>query len=249
MKFNDAANFFFQHPAFNGAYGKFAVAPKITSMLRRPSFEPVVNDIVQMYSTPLTYHNYNHAFLVADAAYSIAVAHDMESIETKALIIAALLHDANHQGNKNDAVNIEASLACAENIIYDSRTSNLIGMNPATRAIILDAIRCTEFDGKTRTFPHEPTTKVAKILRDADLLNFQYASWPQIFTSLCLEIGRPLDKIYDVAGFSEYIAENVEFLSAQTIYSDVAGIRTVQNARDKYFKQVKQVLTTFKFGA
>jgi hypothetical protein len=51
----------------------------------------------------------------------------MESIETKALIIAALLHDANHQGNKNDAVNIEASLACAENIIYDIRTSNLIG--------------------------------------------------------------------------------------------------------------------------
>jgi hypothetical protein len=221
MKFNDAAHFFFQHPVFNGAYSNLAVTPKITSMLRRPNFEPIVNAIVQLYVKPLTYHNYNHAFFVADTAYVIALAHGMESIETKALVIAALLHDANHQGDKKDSVNVAASMDCAEELIYDSRTSNLLGMNPAIRAMILDAIRCTEFDGATRTFPYEPTTKVAKILRDADLLNFRYAIWPQIFTGLCLEIGRPKDKVYTISSFSEYLAENIEFLSAQTIYSDV----------------------------
>ena len=248
MKHNAVAHFFFQHPVFNGAYSDSGIHPKVTSLLRRPNFEPVVNDIAQLYTKPLTYHNYHHACLVADTAYSLAIAHDMDGTETKALVLAALLHDADHQGDKDDHVNVMASIKCAETIIYDSRTSNIIGMTPAIRAIIIDAIRCTEFNGKTRTFPYAPTTKVARILRDADLLNFQYSAWPQLFTGLCLEIGRPQEAIYSLDSFCTYIEENVDFLSAQTIHSDVAGIRAVQDMRDNYFRQVRHVLKTCNFS-
>ena len=248
MKTNDAAHFFFQHPIFLGAYGNNAVTTKVSTMLRRPNFEPIVSSIIQKYNSKLTYHNFNHAFLVADTAYALAIAHDMDNVETKALVLAALLHDVNHQGSKDDSVNVAASIAFSEDLLTNTALTQIIGTDTALRAVILDAIRSTQFDGKTKTFPNEPASKIGRILRDADLMNYRYAVWPQLFSGLCLEIGRPVEDVYDVHKFAEFIGENIEFLSAQEIFSDCVGIRTVQDARNTYINNVRHVLKTCTLG-
>jgi hypothetical protein len=110
---------------------------------------------------------------------------------------------------------------------------------------ILNAIRSTTFDASTRTFNNAPTSLIGTVLRDADLLNCVYGSWPMQITRLGLELGKP--DLYDLRGFTALMIENSAFLGAQKSMSDTDGRRPVQAHLDKYVSGVRHVLMNCRF--
>jgi hypothetical protein len=241
---NKAAYFFFQHPIFDGAYtpdNPNFVVPTIEHELTaaRPDIAAVMPEIKRSYDNSPVYHSWEHAVMVADMCMKIARDKGFDLNECQAAAFAGLLHDSFHYGAKDDRDNVALAMDFAERIL------NLTLFETDIKSKILNAIRSTTFDAKTMSFPIPPTSLLGTVLRDADLLNCTYGSWPMQVTRLGLELGRP--DIYDMNGFTALMIENSAFNGAQKSLSDTDGRRFVQARLDKYVAGVRHVLMNCRF--
>lgn len=241
---NKAAYFFFQHPVFDGAYtpdNPNFLVPTIERELTdaRPDIAAVIPEIKRSYDNSPVYHSWDHAVMVADMCMKLARDKGFDLNECQAAAVAGLLHDSFHVGAKDDKDNIALAMEFAERIL------NLTMFESEIKRKILNAIRSTTFDASSMTFPIAPTSLLGTVLRDADLLNCVYGSWPMQITRLGLELGKP--DLYDLRGFTALMIENSAFLGAQKSMSDTDGRRPVQARLDKYVSCVRHVLMNCRF--
>lgn len=241
---NKAAYFFFQHPVFDGAYtpdNPNFLVPTIEHELTvaRPDIAAVMPEIKRSYENSPVYHSWEHAVMVSDMCMKLARDKGFDLNECQAAAVAGLLHDSFHIGAKDDKDNVALAMDFAGRIL------NLTMFESEIKSKILNAIRSTTFDASTRTFNNAPTSLIGTVLRDADLLNCVYGSWPMQITRLGLELGKP--DLYDLRGFTALMIENSAFLGAQKSMSDTDGRRPVQARLDKYVSGVRHVLMNCRF--
>lgn len=80
----------------------------------------LLNAIREAYSD-LPYHNFDHALSVTNRAMRNSHFKLLPSLWQHALVLAALLHDADHQGSLakgDDWVNIERALSIAKRLLH-----------------------------------------------------------------------------------------------------------------------------------
>jgi len=164
------------------------------------------------------YHNLTHELLVvyhALTAYYHSLPRgslsDRQREKANYLVIAALFHDHNHSGGKtSDFENVERAI---------SYVSNLPNLFPATKDIISDLIRKTEFtDGK---FPHKPIMFVEQCLRDADLCMIYTSQGRQLLMELPREIDGGLS-LYrrNPEARKSFLKKNKQFLESCEMFTE-----------------------------
>ena len=199
----------------------------------------VLRKIEESYAESPPYHNYDHAVLVADMAVHLAKHHRLSDRQILMCAFAGLLHDSRHIGAVDDYDNVIRAMSFAYGLLSTLTFSN------DERNTIIEAIECTRFDAKSRSFPVAPSSIVGRILRDADLLNCMYVSWPNQITRLGLELNMP--DLYMTKGFYCFMIDHSAFMSARTSMSDTDDITPVKTMLDGYVSDVRHVLMNCRF--
>ena len=137
-------------------------------------------------SSTAPYHSVYHANCMIENCYDGAQYYNLPYSSTRELLIAAMFHDFNHSGGKlEDRGNINRALKGVSTFFAqyckgDGGVSNLIWQ----------CIKCTEYP-----FVIEPFTIEQRIIRDADLMQYRYPDWLEMYeTNLKKEIEVRLDK-------------------------------------------------------
>lgn len=127
----------------------------------------------------LPYHNRYHAECMMLNCHEGAKVAALSSVQTKALLLAALFHDGNHSGGTApEAENIAQALAMVDNAV----TAGLVRAEVALDVQRL--IRATEW-------PHSAVAldEAERIIRDADLLSMSTPCWfEHVFVGLRQEL-------------------------------------------------------------
>lgn len=111
-------------------------------------------------SNLIPYHNFDHLLTVTKWCGRLAGMLNLPQFETKALLLAAIFHDFDHSGGKEeDSVNVEHAVEALRYFCKIHRERQDI------EDFAVDCIRVTEFP-----FVREPQNVAQKIIRDADLL-------------------------------------------------------------------------------
>lgn len=116
-------------------------------------------------SLRIPYHNKYHAYCMVLNCYEGAYYEKLSIESTRALVAAALLHDANHSGGHlSDEQNIQNAVEFAEIAQYFAG-ARFMALSPKEFTECIDCIKITKY-------PYEsvPATPAQKIIRDADLM-------------------------------------------------------------------------------
>lgn len=195
--------------------GQLAGHPEYLNMvLRALNLEEL--ERVMSYSNPSArapYHGFTHLSAVVVAVYEAAIFHDLDLEETKALVIAAALHDFNHWGALPrpgpvlDSVNIAAAIAgtrlLANRLSFDLE-------------LVEGLIASTEYP-----YTGEPKSLLEMILRDADL------TMPLLTDELALELfkGLYLEQVENHCelSYAEFCDKVVSFYANVSPYTSWAA--------------------------
>ncbi|MBC5842275.1 HD domain-containing protein [Flavobacterium sp. F-380] len=108
-------------------------------------------------SDSYTYHNFNHTLEVVNAVKTLAIAEDLNEVDTEMVLIAAWFHDTGYI-NGCDKHEISSSKIVPDFLIDKQKSSSYI-------ETVCDVIQAT-------TYNYNPTTVLAKVIRDADYHHF-----------------------------------------------------------------------------
>ncbi len=169
------------------------------------SYQDIIKwyDMVDLYdwfvknnqSNDLPYHNLFHAQCMVENCYDGAQYHNLPFDATRQILCAALFHDFNHSGGKEeDMENIYHAILgvqrCA--IELDQPLADIPDM-------VIECIRCTEYP-----FVYESFTIEQRIIRDADLMQFRFGNWKDVLDNrlraeMEVKIGKPItqQEMYD----------------------------------------------------
>ena len=155
----------------------------------------LLNAIRNTYSD-LPYHNFEHALSVTNRAMRNSHFKLLPSLWQHALVLAALMHDAGHQGplaNGDDWVNIERALSIAKGILHRFKTE--FG---TSYPFLIQAVPClievtnSNVDYQPRfVLKTEGQQRALNIIRDADMGQTLMGTsiWRE---ALSQELGRPV---------------------------------------------------------
>lgn len=191
-------------------------------------FDLLKNELDQTY----LYHNYKHTERVLKSTREIIENSDVSKEESQVLEIAALFHDTGYiDGSENHE---ERSVEIATKFLKEQD----VGQD------FIDSVNNCIMETK---FKEEPTTKLGKIIRDADASHFgkKYFSEASEFLRKELEIRQ--QKIFSP---SEWRNENIKVLTEKhQFYTDYA-VKNWQPVKDKnlskLFKAKKKQKKKFK---
>ena len=125
----------------------------------------------------MPYHNFRHMTHVLWEAYDGAVHMGLDPVKMRIILIAALMHDYDHTGIKNDdQVNIDRAVRALDKYALEKDRQYLIE--------IRDAIRATKYP-----YTDEEFTTDQLILRDADQSQTFSLVWMQSLGGLSKEMG------------------------------------------------------------
>ena len=236
---NPAMFFIFQHPAFGGLYRNSdacssSSSTRVSSTLSEFLFDQEVNTLLgkvaATYVPSHPYHNLRHAQHVTDSVDKLACMYEVGKRDRFLLVLAAMFHDAGHSGGE---------LPDVENVKIASGHAfrSLSGFIKGVRHEVAALISVTAFDSEERVFIKEPTTLSEKILRDADLLGFQYQDWPDQLAGLATEMSIKVDTV-DRALF--FLKEHLVFMRSVPMYTEFG-----KSVKDKYVEALTEALTCF----
>lgn len=191
-------------------------------------FDLLKNELDQTY----LYHNYKHTERVLKSTREIIEHSDLSNEEAQILEIAALFHDTGYidgsENHEEKSVEIATTYLKEQDVAQD----------------FIDSVNNCIMETK---FKDEPTTKLGKIIRDADASHFgkKYFSEASEFLRKELEIRQ--QKIYSP---SEWRNENIKVLTEKhQFYTDYA-VKNWQPVKDKnlskLFKAKKKQKKKFK---
>ena len=183
-------------------------------------------DAIHSQYNPLPYHNFNHALSVTRRCLYNYLFKSLSKEWKQALVFAALLHDANHQGliiSEDDTINIHCALKVKNQIFKQFR--NDIGSNLQCRRLsrmVSQLIQATNSNPNYKIdFPIENADQLIalNILRDADLTQTLTLNptWRQ---ALSKELGIPIT-----------IKSTLKWLEDVTVYTK-SGRKQVQKFKD-----------------
>jgi hypothetical protein len=153
-------------------------------------------------SNNLPYHNLFHAKCMVENCYDGAQHHNMPYEATKLLLTAAMYHDFNHSGGAlPDSENIKRAYHGVRGIFAEPHN------------IIVRCIRCTEYP-----FIRIPRTLEERIIRDADLMQFRYDNWLEMYEDglhkeVEVKLGREVTKSDMYWGNRRFWLEDAQFFT------------------------------------
>jgi len=134
-------------------------------------------------SSNLPYHNNQHAFTVAVNVVEGAEAHSLSDEQKRLLFIAALYHDWDHTGTRDEKENIRRAV---EGCLAGMREDN---ESEADRWTVMLLIYAT-----AQYFYNPPTLPLMKrLLRDADMMQNMEPDRETFFRGLSKELGIVVD--------------------------------------------------------
>lgn len=157
-------------------------------------------------SNDLPYHNRIHTETMIKNVYDGASYYNLNIVETKELVIAALFHDFNHSGGKlTDKENINLVLTELDKI------SDMFAKHDIELQKIKDMVYITEFP-----FVHFPKTLQQKIIRDSDLMQ-SFSTLEMVINGLAEELthkfGKKLSKKEMCDGQIKFMEESIFYTS------------------------------------
>lgn len=164
----------------------------------------IFNLLKNKLSSKAIYHNYNHTLYVVEAVNEIALAEKVSEDELEILLIAAWFHDT---GFTKEAKNHEEiSKQIAQKYLTEK------GFNEEKIKQVLLCIDATRM-------PQKPTSKLEKIICDADLFHLGSENFTDKANLLRLEWEQLCDKqLTDV----EWLKENEVFFGEHKYFTDYA---------------------------
>lgn len=126
-------------------------------------------------SNNLPYHNLFHARCMIENCYDGAQYYNLPFDATKLLLTAAIFHDFAHTGGaETDHENIRRAYHHGLRVFF----------NGDVPRVVWGCVRVTEYP-----FIHMPMTIEERIIRDADLMQYRYDNWLEMYeTNLKKEI-------------------------------------------------------------
>jgi len=154
------------------------------------------NHVCEAPNFHMPYHNFRHLCHVLWEVYDAAMQMGLDPVETRILLIAALMHDYDHTGMKGeDAINIERAIRALDQIALEEDRKYLIEIRAMVRA--------TQYP-----YTDEVFTPNQLLLRDADQSQTFSLVWMQSLGGLGQEMGISFRKILEM---QRPFMENIKF--------------------------------------
>lgn len=168
--------------------------------------------------TPPMYHTKEHAHAVALHAYEGALWNQFDKKQTRAVVLAALFHDALHtqQASNYDDSNIERAVGTLRAHCADFKVNKLYTQEVIDEAVAL--VKGTKFP-HSKVRPSEPL----KVLRDADIMYGLYRSTLRLRVEASLGLFNERVGSYVHTEWSLFIEEQQRFLMTYQWYTSWAG--------------------------
>ena len=189
----------------------------VNSVIERLNLE-VFHDCFKAFNTSnnLPYHNSYHSQCMVLNCYEGAYHEKLPLDDTRALVAAALLHDANHSGGKeSDEQNIEHAVEFVQ-ICQRYASALHIGLSEYELSECIDCVKITKYP-----YENVPASPAQRIIRDADLMQ-PYEQDQQILLTQYLGLKRELEangKSYSKIEFAEGMYEFLNSIAWYTIWA------------------------------
>ncbi|MFN0728854.1 Pycsar system effector family protein [Polaribacter gochangensis] len=166
------------------------------------------------------YHNLNHTQRVVNATKELLVGEHISEVDANLLLLAAWFHDVGYiKGTENHE---ESSVRIATNFLEEYNIDESI-INTVNRLI-----RATKMDV-------EADDILEKIIKDADCVHLSKKSFSDISDLLKEELNKVCDKNFTD---SEWIQENINFLTSKHYYYTNYAQQNWQEGKDKNLAQL-----------
>lgn len=178
------------------------------------------------------YHNHKHCQFVLNMGASI-IKHDTGNSCSLEFILAALMHDYDHSGGReDDRVNIKMALEGVNKAAKHPR------MECINVRVVQMLIEVTQYDGPDKGFKMEPDTRPEafeqKAIRDADLMSIYSEHAADMLYGLFIEC-RIKNKSLKL---DDFMAGNRKFLKGARMYTEYGN-----EVRERY---LDRALATFE---
>ncbi|WP_347175484.1 Pycsar system effector family protein [Polaribacter uvawellassae] len=171
-------------------------------------------------SSDYFYHNLNHTQRVVNATKELLVAENISEVDANLLLLAAWFHDVGYiKGTENHE---ESSVRIATNFLQEYNIDDSI-INDVNRLI-----RATKIDA-------EADDILEKIIKDADCVHLGKKSFSDISDLLKEELNKVCNKSFSD---SEWIQENITFLTSKHYYLTNYAQQNWQEGKDKNLAQL-----------